>query len=1150
MKKIYIVVITLLLGVTRYAPIYASEDDKPTKPKGTEVVAVKTETDPKAIDAVSQQVLYKKASLEAQAELNKAMQGINVSSVERLIQKDYMMDVTERTNAAVVDARSQARGVFQYLDSKGLYKEGELQYEDLMTLPIGLKKQFGNTNVEVGIMKASFYSDYAEMTVFVRMKINVPGTDGSTSKEREIFFGVDKIKFSKAGGIQAFNAVLLGDFIIPMGKWTLKLKGGLDIATGNIDYTDATYCKVVCGKFESAQLSAEIIFPRDVLVPLDAATYIKTTNETDRVTGAFKVEVTGGLNDISAEATIDKPFSVAGFDAVGFILKRVVLDLSDKENKNIVFPPDYDFSKFRLTNPGETTPNTNSWKGLYIGQFGIILPSEFKDKTATHASGRKVISVTRFLFDQSGVTGSFGIDGTATNPVIATKDGRASGWGFALYNFRIDLLQNQLQGGKFEGDIRIPLAPKDKFVYSGEFFKNGDFKATVAAKGTYPMKFDAIRAKAEVVNPELRLERLNGVFRPYAKLNGTLSVGTNMSGSSDETDNADAMVNLADIKFQNLELQTVAPYIRMDPVQIKTNQKLAGFPISLNEFGISQASEYDATVSLGLSVSLMANQLSGTGAGDFILKKEKEGSEGGEEWQLVSFKLRKIGVAGNIGTSVSIAGEVEVYETSQKKGFKGQLQVGVHGGALDITGAACAEFGYQKVQNFHYWNVQLAAQFSPSLPLAPPFNINGASLGVYHHMKPEYVTGGRASVCSLGSESVEYHEDKDISLGVKGVLGLEAGGKLAFNGFAGLEFIIGETYGLQYVALFGEGTIAGGFKLPGAGALSYMSNQYGKVLEKASSMSKDVINATNGLIPMTSDLIDQKANQQYQGAKMAASGATLNGAVYAKVGFELNLIPAKEFFRVKAKVDVDAAGIITGSGKVEIFVGHNPDKASNPVEWWVYVGTTKERLKLDVKLGFAEAGASGYFMLGNNIPDLPCPTGLAYDIFGSKLGCVGDGEYKTYPRCDADKADSKNGSGMAFGLEAHIHAGFDVGLYGEADAQLGFDVNIKEYSGRQFCGVGLGENDLGIKRWYALGQIYGGLRVEVGLNLGKLLGRIKLASGTAAAVLQVGLPKPTWFRGLLKLQLNVIGLLDVGVEPEISVGPVCPEIGGSQSCPL
>jgi hypothetical protein len=61
MKKIYIVIVTLLLGVTCYAPTYGSEDDKPTKPKVTETVAVKTETDPKVIDLASQQMLYKKA---------------------------------------------------------------------------------------------------------------------------------------------------------------------------------------------------------------------------------------------------------------------------------------------------------------------------------------------------------------------------------------------------------------------------------------------------------------------------------------------------------------------------------------------------------------------------------------------------------------------------------------------------------------------------------------------------------------------------------------------------------------------------------------------------------------------------------------------------------------------------------------------------------------------------------------------------------------------------------------------------------------------------------------------------------------------------------------------------------------------------------
>jgi hypothetical protein len=1147
MRKLYLPLLILCTFLSLGFTAFATEEDKPTKPKtaGTGTSTV-TEDPPTQSEINEQKQLYKKASLEAQLELNKAMQGINMS-VEKIIQKDYMMDVTARTNAVIADARSQAKGVFDYLDSKGLYKEGDLQYEDLMTLPIGLKKKLGNSTVEVGILKASFYSDYAEMTVFVRMKIAVPASSGST--EREIFFGVDKIKFSKAGGIQAFNAVLLGDFIIPMGKWTLKLKGGLDIATGNIDYTDATYCSVVCGQFNDAQLSAEIIFPRDVLIPLNPTDYVISTNSTERVTGKFKVRVYKGLNDITAAADIDKPFSVAGFEAVGFELKRVILDLSDQDNAGIVFPSGYDLTKFRLNNPGSNTNNDNSWKGLYIGQFKLILPSEFKDKTVTHASGRKTIDVTDFLFDQSGVTGSFGITGTAANPVIATKNGSASSWGFALYNFRVDLLQNKLTGGEFAGDVRIPLAPKDKFEYNGVFLTNGDFTATVAAKGSYTMNFDAFRAKATIINPVLKLDRVGGAFRPYAKLNGKLTIATNTGGTSDENNDPDnAPISLKEIVFQNLELQTVSPYVRMDPVELKDNkQRLVGFPVALNSFGISQTDPDKAKVGLEMSISLMADKLSGAAGGDFNMNYVQNGAEGGAEWQFESFTLRKIRVDGQIGSAVSLKGEVEMYNTAQKKGFRGQIGVKIEGGTLKIDAGACAEFGYQKTENYHYWNVQIAARFDPSLPLAGPFAINGASLGVYHHMKADYTQGGRASVCALGSQTVQYTEDKSISLGVKGVLGLEAGGKLAFNGFAGLEFVIGKEYGLQYINLFGEGTIAGGFKLPGgvAGAVDYMGEQYGKVLEKATELSTDISQATKGLGTMTPDMIDKKAKEQFPGIKQSNLGGTLNGAVYAKVGFELNLEPSKEFFRARAEVQVNAAGIITGSGKLEVFIGHNPDKAGNPNEWWVYAGTTKDRLKLGVDLGFAEAGASGYFMLGYNIPDLPCPTGFVYETFKDKLNCTNG----SYQRACAtqDKNDFENtGTGIAFGLEAHISGGFNVGLYGKAWAQAGFDVNIKEYSGRPFCGRGTGENDLGIKRWYAIGQVYAGLHVEVGL---KIFGaEIELASGTAAAVLQVGLPKPTWFRGLLKLELSVLGLIDASVEPDIQIGDVCPEIAGSQVC--
>jgi len=173
---------------------------------------------------------------------------------------------------------------------------------------------------------------------------------------------------------------------------------------------------------------------------------------------------------------------------------------------------------------------------------------------------------------------------------------------------------------------------------------------------------------------------------------------------------------------------------------------------------------------------------------------------------------------------------------------------------------------------------------------------------------------------------------------------------------------------------------------------------------------------------------------------------------------------------------------------------------------------------------------------------LPCPTGLVYDTFKDKLNCD-KGFYKR--ACDTKDDFQNTGSGFALGVNTEFNAEFDVGLYGIVKAQVGFDVNVKEYGGRRFCGQGLGENDLGIKRWYAMGQVYALVNVELGLHV---IGRIKLASGTAAAMLQAGLPNPTWARGLLKLDVSILGFLDVGIEPEISVGDVCPEITNAQQC--
>jgi hypothetical protein len=151
-----------------------------------------------------------------------------------------------------------------------------------------------------------------------------------------------------------------------------QTQGGLDITTGNIIPNNATYCQVECGQFKEAMIDAELIFPRNVLVPLDPTTYEPTTDQTDRVTGRFKVKCENGLNSIIAKADIDKPFAVASFDKLGFILKEVVIDMSDTSNDGI--------PSGLVTGQEDLGGNANYWKGIYADSFQFCCPKSLKIK--------------------------------------------------------------------------------------------------------------------------------------------------------------------------------------------------------------------------------------------------------------------------------------------------------------------------------------------------------------------------------------------------------------------------------------------------------------------------------------------------------------------------------------------------------------------------------------------------------------------------------------------------------------------------------------------------------------------------------------------------------------------------------------------------
>ncbi|RYZ33951.1 MAG: hypothetical protein EOP49_35140 [Sphingobacteriales bacterium] len=165
--------------------------------------------------------------------------------------------------------RDSAASLFRYLDSRNNYVE-ELTLQDLTVLPVGLKKQIGNRTVELGILKVTFFPQHAELTVFARIKASMPDPYSGVN-ERELFFGADQVHFTRDGGLTGdFKLVLLGDYVVPMGNMTLRLRGGLNRFTGATE--DLTYATFNCGGLVGLGVAGDVLFPRSMLVPIEPVT--------------------------------------------------------------------------------------------------------------------------------------------------------------------------------------------------------------------------------------------------------------------------------------------------------------------------------------------------------------------------------------------------------------------------------------------------------------------------------------------------------------------------------------------------------------------------------------------------------------------------------------------------------------------------------------------------------------------------------------------------------------------------------------------------------------------------------------------------------------------------------------------------------------
>jgi hypothetical protein len=344
------------------------------------------------------------------------------------------------------------------------------------------------------------------------------------------------------------NAGLLGDFTIPGKNWTVKLIGGGD----NISSPDVgkTYVKFNCEKFQEAKVSAEVIFPRNVVVPYDTTT--GDANPTGRYSFLASALVKKGFRDMILELSSmpSKPFAVAGFTKYGFKISGAVLDMSDlNDSPNApltLFPPGY-------TNPD--LDGSGRWRGVFFKEIAVVFPKQFEKD---NPDDQTKIVINSLIVDRTGFTGK-AIYNSSPGLVFAARK-----WQFSMKTFAIEFMQNKFVSGGFGGDFYTPIngSPTEEgsvgFGYASIIKANGDVSFTVNADAAdVPIK--CWKAKGKIYQgSQITMQVVNDVFYPSCNLSGELTIGANKINAADATEGFEAGDNasasFSGLVFENLNI--------------------------------------------------------------------------------------------------------------------------------------------------------------------------------------------------------------------------------------------------------------------------------------------------------------------------------------------------------------------------------------------------------------------------------------------------------------------------------------------------------------------------------------------------------------------------------------------------------------------
>ena len=916
-------------------------------------------------------------------------------------------------------------------------------------LPLGLNdKDLGGTKATFAIMNIVFSPKGA--TASVLFDVNIPEANGwLTLAGSDFCIHPTGVSFSQGTLFLPTDR----DFNIGSGKDALNIKFK---GCPSADSTKGTYVAWNSNKLTDIVAHAEMTFPQNAFVPEDDKGAITAGSVIAKIMFRFK-EWQDWV------ASIDMPhFQIKDVKGLSFQPTTIYYDHSTKSN-----PPNFSYPSNWKGNKG------NGFEGLYIQQFKILLPEDFK--TFNQKVGERTSFIAKdLILDDQGIT--VYVQG---KNIIDIKTGNMGGWGYSLTNLEVQITNTTFESGKMDGQFLLPISstPLD---YTADLHLGKDSVSyAFVIKPSGKMNWDIWKASVELrPNSYIEVKKDSAGAAVTALLNGDMSIILSSGTPS---------IKFELIKFESLGISNRNIATKKKEFWISAGtwafaspeKSVAGFPVNLGGITpyVQMKSEIEAGLNFKLSVGI-------GGADKTVIGAEVKLSVYGSLKLSVDDFRPNFAVSGGIrADSVRLFGDVgplkvdgwlAFYKNDNVygDGIKGHVEATFPMVKIEAT----AQFG--TVNSFNYWYIDACAQFPTPIPVIGPIGINGFGGGAYYNMK------------------MQNGPPQDNEMKAKNIANNNTPG----SSMSGISFVPNNgTFGLRATVLI--------CMVTGAGP---------KAMNAKITLGAEIANGAFQNLNLSGDvfvLTNPPSNDQ----------AIVKGHV--DIIYD---IPAEKF-SLNALVTANFSGAKL-TVPISLYTGHDG--------WYFKVGDPwAQKVTLDfpeAKTAFYhyKVGASAYFVVGSlinpQLPDLPVEV-------TNLLGVTTDPQIQSF----LNELNKTPGSGMMFGAEVHGNLGFNVAIiYADAEAILGFDMMLKNFDNLS-CNGG---NSAGWENWYALGQLYAYLKLDVGINVDVWFfsGKVSLAKFEAGAYLRGGLPNPTWMDGKVAIKGEVLGgLVKVNTEAHFSIGDKC-----------